>query len=94
MLQIHQVALQELLPLSAARGAHHLVEPTVISQVAEVQRILLRKALASEMCGSVFCVCVCVCVCARARAHAHVCLCTECFNSWNDVIMQLLCEIK
>jgi len=54
-LQIHQVAPQELLLLSAARGALHWEEQTVINQVAAVQRIHLRKALASEMCGSVLC---------------------------------------
>jgi len=53
--QIHQVAPQELLLLSAARGALHWEEQTVISQVAAVQRIHLRKALASEMYGSVLC---------------------------------------
>lgn len=53
LLQIQHVALQELLPLSAAQGAHRWVEPIAISQVAAVQRIHLRRALVLEMCGSV-----------------------------------------
>jgi hypothetical protein len=52
-LQIRQVAPQELLLLSAAQGVFHWEEQTVINPVAAVQRIHLRKALASEMCGSV-----------------------------------------
>jgi hypothetical protein len=55
LLQIRHVALQELLPPSVAQGVHRLVEPTAINQVAAVQRIHLRRALASEMCGLVLC---------------------------------------
>jgi len=74
-LQIHQVAPQELLLLSAARGALHWEEQTVISQVAAVQRIRLRKALASEMCGSVL---------LFVRS-----VYMKCLSWWNDGIVSL-----
>jgi hypothetical protein len=90
LLQIRQVVLQELLPLSAAQGAHHLVEPTAIIRVAAVQRILLRKALASEMCGSVLRACVHVsCVFVQNASVYAVMLCNSYMKQRIQELQQL-----